>query len=180
MPGADGSRGVVIGFDAAADAAVRRMWAALADAGASRSMLAPGIRPHLSLALGEPDEDAVAAIAAATAPFDVALSHVGVFADTGVVFLGVTPTAALLDLHRRVAAVVPAGNDPIGAWYRPDRWVPHVTLAFGLSREGIGAALDGLGAPPGPLVGRAGSLAIVQGDESGWTAFRSRPLRPRK
>lgn len=171
------AKGVVIGFDAAADAAVREVRAALADAGVSRSMLGPGIRPHLSLALGEPNEDAVAAIAAATAPFDLSLSHVGVFADTGVVFLGVTPTRALFDLQRRVAGVTPVGDDPLGAWYRPDRWVPHVTLAFGLARDGIGAALSVLAARPVKFPARAEALAIVTGDESGWTGFRHWPLR---
>jgi 2'-5' RNA ligase len=168
-------------FDDAADAAIRGAWEALAAAGICRTMLAPGIRPHLTLAAGSGFDaplvlESLGTIAAETPPFRLGLSSLGVFADTGVAFLGVTPIAALFDLHRRVDAACAAIADGLDNWYRPDGWVPHVTLAFPLDAAGVAAAVRLLAGRKLKLSAEARSIAFGEGDGSGWTIHGTCPL----
>ena len=99
-----------------------------------------------------------------------------VLADAGAVFLGVTPTAALFDLHRRVDSVCDAASATIHEWYRPDGWVPHVSLAFGLDADGLAEAVRCLAGLELKTVARAESLLLVTGDETGWTDRGAVPL----
>lgn len=173
--------GTVLLFDAETEARISGSWAALADAGVSRSMLAPGFRPHLSLSVGaEFDQSRVLAdlalLAAETPAFPVGLPNIGIFPDTGVAYLGVTPTALLLDLNRRVDTVCKAAADTLNEWYRPDGWVPHVTLAFGLEADGLAEAVRLLSRMNLKSMARAEVLALVEGDETGWTEHGAFPL----
>ena len=165
--------GVVLLFDPDSERRVRDDWNILADAGVSRSMSAPGFRPHLSLTVGEDfDIDSLGrsleSISNGAQGFDVRMPSLGVFVDTGVVYLAVTPAAALLDLHRRVDSATAGLSGTIHAWYRPDDWMPHVTVAFDLEPEGLSRAVRLLADHPLKLTARAESLAIVEGDDSGW------------
>ena len=93
-------------LDPAADAAVRSIWRALADAGVSRAMLDAGSHPHVSL-VDSSDLDVerfrpvLAAFARETPPLECSLASVGAFpTDEGVVFLAPVATRELLDLHQ--------------------------------------------------------------------------------
>jgi 2'-5' RNA ligase len=126
-------------FDAVADAAVRRLWAALEAAGVPTPGREAG-RPHLSLARCDaPDPAALAAAAArfarAASAFPIELGALGVFAPEGWVFLAPVGSASLLHRHARVhawlerlagsaAGVTVVHRDR----YVPGRWVPHCTL----------------------------------------------------
>ncbi|WP_308200865.1 2'-5' RNA ligase family protein [Actinoplanes sp. M2I2] len=57
------------------------------------------------------------------------LDYVGQFVGR-VLWLGVTPTAALLDHHREVHDRLDAAG--VQGWdlYRPGRWVPHCTISM--------------------------------------------------
>ena len=166
--------GAVILFDEEAEATIRGSWTALADAGISRSMLAPGIRPHLSLSVCDGSDlprlrTRLGSLAEETEGFALGLPSLGVFADTGVLYLAVTPRRALFALHRRVDSVCAAGSRALEDWYRPDGWMPHVTLAFGLDADGLAAAIRLLAGAPRKLTARAESLALIEGDGTGWT-----------
>ena len=172
--------GAVLLFDEETEAKVKGAWTALADAGVSRSMRMPGFRPHLSLSVGDRLEvervgEGLASLARSAPPLPVGLPGLGIFADTGVVYVGVTPTEALLDLHRRVDAVC-EGAGSLEDWYRPDGWVPHVTLAFGLDANGLADAVRVLAGLPLKLAARAEVLALVEGDETGWTEHAAHRL----
>jgi len=171
----------VLIFDEEAEARIRGAWLALADAAISRSMLPPGFRPHLSLSVGTDfDFERMAGellpLASATPVFPVGLPSLGVFADTGAVYLGVTPSTALLDLHRRVDTACERVALSLHDWYRPDAWVPHVSLAFGLTADGLAEAVRLLSGLDLKMVVRAEVLALVQGDETGWTEHGARRL----
>jgi hypothetical protein len=173
--------GAVLLFDAETEATILEAWTALADAGVSRSMLAPGIRPHLTLSVGadfdvERANEDLASVARDLAPFRIGLPSLGVFADTGVIYLGVTPSATLLQVHRRVDAVCEGAARSLHDWYRPDGWVPHVSLAGGLDADGLAAAVRLLAEPPLKLSARAEVLALIEGDETGWTEHGAHPF----
>jgi len=69
---------------------------------------------------------------------NVVFSHVGLF-PSGVLFLGVTPSQALIELHQHVyQASRPGPNVPWISLYKPDTWVPHCTLAMTMPNECLG------------------------------------------
>jgi len=133
-------------FDERADAAVRALWAELADAGlpSLATLTHRRHRPHVSLFVAESldraDLTGLRTVLADRHPA-LRLSALATFPGReGVLFLGVTVTAELLALQAQAHQSV-AGQQA-GCWplYRPGCWMPHCTLAFGLDREQIAAA----------------------------------------
>ena len=59
----------------------------------------------------------------------------------GVVYLGVTPTRRLLRLHHELHGRLAAVGVESGRHYLPDAWVPHCTLAQGLTPEQVPMAV---------------------------------------
>jgi len=135
-------------FDPHAESAVRTMWANL-EARGLRSMATVGHcrhRPHVSLLVAErltPDQ-ARAAVEPLTEATDVVLrlGSVAVFPGrAGVVYLGVTPTRRLLRLHHELHTRLAAVGVESGRHYLPDAWVPHCTLAQGLTHDQVTTAV---------------------------------------
>ena len=139
-------------FDDQADAAVRRLWQRLTDAGlpslATQSHRRH--RPHVSLAVAESLAEALAE--ADPAPLRSALTSprptLGLYTlstfpgATGVLFLGVQVTAELLAFHAGLHAAL--AGQPIRHWayYLPGNWIPHCALAEGLDRPETGRAFE--------------------------------------
>jgi 2'-5' RNA ligase len=138
--------------DANLEAEVVAVWELLAAAGLPSQARHPHPtnRPHLTLAVADRLDDQLRAVLArelAGLPVPLRLD--------GLVVLGgrrrtvawlVVPTAPLLELHRRVHGVLgdAASASPL---LRPDRWVPHVTLAARMTPEQAGAVVAAVGAP---------------------------------
>jgi 2'-5' RNA ligase len=133
-------------FDEEADAAVRRLWLRLADAGlpslATRTHRLH--RPHVSLMVAESlagaDLARLRPVLRARRPA-VRLYILGTFPGrNGALFLGVPVTAELLAFHAEVHAAL--ADQPARHWpyYLPGNWVPHCTLAEGLSDDEAGQA----------------------------------------
>jgi 2'-5' RNA ligase len=136
-------------FDDQADAAVRRLWQLLADAGmpslATRTHRRH--RPHVSLAVAE------SLTAADLAPLrSVLIAHrptlrlyvLGKFPGSeGVLFLGVLVTTELLAFHAEVHAALAGQRLQQWPYYQPGNWVPHCTLAEGMN-QAEGATAFGL------------------------------------
>ena len=140
-------------LDEAADQRVRDEWAALAaadlpsladHAGASNA-------PHVTL-LARPvvdprHDEALAALLGELLPLPLATGAPLVFGRPGrggrggwVLARSVVPTAALLDLHRRVHELASGEGDvPHTA---PGAWSPHVTLAHRLTATTLARALE--------------------------------------
>jgi 2'-5' RNA ligase len=69
-------------------------------------------------------------LAAETAPVEIRFDSLGVFSrGKGVIFLSPVITRRLLELHSRVQAMLAVDGLAPNAYYLPDMWVPHVTLA---------------------------------------------------
>jgi hypothetical protein len=125
-------------FDEQADAAVRKLWQLLADAGlpslATRTHRRH--RPHVSLLVAESlagaDLVPLQSVLMARHP-TLHLYVLGTFPGReGGLFLGVPVTAQLLEFHSGVHAAL--ADQPVEHWphYLPGNWVPHCTLAEGL------------------------------------------------
>jgi 2'-5' RNA ligase superfamily len=133
-------------FDDQADAAVRRLWQLLADAGlpslATRTHRRH--RPHVSLTVAESlagsDLAPLRSVLMAHQP-TLHLYVLGTFPGSGgALFLGVPATAELLAFHAGVHAALAAQPAAHWPYYLPGRWVPHCTLAEGLDQAQAGRA----------------------------------------
>jgi hypothetical protein len=151
-------------FDDDTDAAIRREWAALADAGlpSQAHHRSPTNRPHVTLAVSRSIGAAVdAELATITGDLPLAcrLGAPLVFG-AGPVTLArlVVPSAALIRLHGRVYEIT-APHQPSGPFPHalPGEWTPHVTLCRRLAVADLPAALAELGGDP-----PAGELAQLR------------------
>lgn len=140
-------------FDAEADAAIRRQWAALVEAGLPSQALhrSPTNRPHVTLTVAERIEPAVDPALrepAGQLPLDCIAGAPMVFGGRSLVLVRlIVPSAGLLRLHASVDAIC-APHAATGPFphARPGHWTPHVTLARRLAPADLPAALEAIGA----------------------------------
>ncbi len=135
-------------FDPDTDAAIRRVWDDLTDAGvrSQSAHTAPSNRPHVTLAVAQRMDDSVndALLPVRTLlPLSCTIGAPMLFGrrDFTLVRL-VLPSAPLLSLHADVHAAclphMPAGPLPHS---QPGQWTPHVTLARRVPADKLPAAL---------------------------------------
>jgi hypothetical protein len=164
------SRGVAHGVELALDHDAARdvdaLCGLLGAAGiASLRDAPPDVHPHVSLAVassGDPEAIAAALAGLAGAGLPVLeLSSVGAFvAPAPVVFLGVTVTPALLELHESAHRRLAAAGVELWAHYEPGRWVPHCTLS--MRPASLGAAFEALSAARLPIAAAPVALRVVE------------------
>ena len=130
-------------FDASTEASIRGAWKTIDEAGISDSMPKGGYRPHVSLGVCDHLEtDSLAqeliTFAASITPFRLSFPNIGIFSTSeGVVYLGVTVTEQLLNVHTAFHKIFKKHAKEQREYYTVGRWVPHCTLAFGLSEDQI-------------------------------------------
>jgi 2'-5' RNA ligase len=56
-------------------------------------------------------------------------SSFGYFTDSGVLFLGITPTIELFHFHRGLIKFITDDGHRISPYYMPGKWVPHCSVA---------------------------------------------------
>ncbi len=104
----------------------------------------PHFSYHVANCYDSADLDrALAPLIADMAPLRARTGGLGVFSGAApVLFVAVVRTAELSALHRMVtAAVTPAAHGPV-AYYEPEQWIPHITLAMGdTDAERVAAAM---------------------------------------
>ena len=153
-------------FDLETDAAVRRLWQAIEDAGLPSSLLNLGYRPHLTLAVCETMNleglrDELLQLVAATSPIKLNFHGLGTFStNEGVVYLGVTVNRALLDLHDQIGQLLGPHSNGNLPYYMPGVWVPHVTLGYGLLEEQVVPVLNSLRRSELPASGTVTELVV--------------------
>src|ERR1700737_1005164 len=147
---------VTLLFDPATSDAISARWKRLADAGLSNSMLDLGYRPHVTLAVY--DELAVdAAVAALDRVFDdvgqmaVTLTGLSTFGPgSGVCYVALAPSPDMMELH---ATIVGAIGEICHPYDQIEHWIPHCTLATGMTDAEMGRAENLLGGEWRPLTG---------------------------
>jgi 2'-5' RNA ligase len=164
--------GTALLFDPETDAIVSRMWEDLSQAGVTSSMLALDYPPHITLAASEQLDVAkltrdVQAWMRTLVRFAVTLPNLGVFPNEGVVYLGVIVTEPFRKIHEALSVSWDGAAENTWEHYAKEKWVPHCTLAHGLStakiREAIGISLR----TPLPLIGTVDTLTIVESTATG-------------
>ena len=135
-------------FDTIAEIHIRNAWKAIQKAGISSPLLDAGYRPHVSLGVcnridANAFEAELSSFAECVSPFPLTLSSVGIFPGAeGVIFLGVTVTERLLDVHAAFHTIFKTHAHEQSEYYAVGKWVPHCTLAFGLSERQIAEAVS--------------------------------------
>jgi 2'-5' RNA ligase len=141
------AQALVLLFDPSSEAVIRDVWAQLELAGvpslAGRTHRRH--RPHISLSVAERIEigqlEGGRERLAATY-LDVTLYAPAVFPRTGVLYFTVVPTLALLRLHDEVHADLCHSMVSPRDLYAVGAWIPHCTLARGLTRAQLACGID--------------------------------------
>lgn len=133
-------------LDAASEERIRRQWELLAEAGlpSLAHHTSATNRPHLTLDARDtvsPDREARLVEVATLLPVEVRIGAPLLFHNRRghVLVRHVLVTSELMAVHARAHAVLGPGGSPLSA---PGAWVPHVSLAHGLSSAQVAAALD--------------------------------------
>ena len=134
-------------FDPSTKERIHGAWKALDEAGISDSMPKGGYRPHISLGVcdhleTDPLAQELSIFSAGISPFRLSFPNIGVFSTSeGVVYLGATVSAQLLKVHTAFHEIFKKYAKEQREYYTVGRWVPHCTLAFGLSEHQIAEAV---------------------------------------
>lgn len=129
---------ITLRFDAATTPVVEAMWQLLAASGIDRDRHDLGYAPHVTLAVYADDapvgvlRDALEDAGKTWAALPVTLAGLGIFpGSAAILWAAPVVTTSLLARHAALHAALP-GLLP-HPHYRPDAWVPHVTLSGGLA-----------------------------------------------
>ena len=124
--------------------------------------------PHLSLASSPSDSftlafDQIESLCARYKNLPLKLSHIGAFKGAShTLFLGITPTAELLDLHRELHSLLEQHRIQQVDFIRPNAFVPHCTLATNITNEHLLQGMRLLEGLSLPLLATAESLSLVE------------------
>jgi 2'-5' RNA ligase len=135
-------------LDPVAAAQVRSVWQRLHEAGLNPGLPESRVRPHITLLSSSPWNletmaDQLQDVLNSVPSFTVDFSYLGLFqGDQYVLFLGVTPTEALMQLQRAVYTTAADRVQEIAAFSQPDRVVFHCSLAIGLAPDDLLPALE--------------------------------------
>jgi 2'-5' RNA ligase len=127
-----------------------------------------GVPPHLSLAVWETVEPAelrprLDAIARELTPPLLRLGSLGLFGGaSAVLFLAPVPSAELLDFHAAFHRAFADLDPQCWPYYRPGRWVPHVTLAAGLDASAVGTAAAAVAPGWSPIEAQVAALGLIR------------------
>jgi 2'-5' RNA ligase superfamily len=151
------------------DAAIRRDWAALAEAGlpSQARHRSPTNRPHTTLAVSDRIDQAVDTDLAAVAgllPLGCRIGAPMLFGRRTLTLVRlVVPSAELLRVHEAVDAICAPRMTPGPLPHsHPGQWTPHVTLCRRLAPADVATALDVIGAAD--VVGAFAGLRRWDGD----------------
>ncbi len=161
---------IALFLDETSSAAVTNVWHRLSDRGVSTSETEAGYRPHVTLAIAEDLHiDGVQGyldeLVADLEPLSLALSYLGTFPSkdgAGAVFYGVTATQRLLRLHNDFHQRITAFADNLREYYAPGIWVPHCTLADGVTCEEAARAMEICQDVKLPLTCQATEIGVLQ------------------
>lgn len=122
-------------LDPGASQSTQKIWDQLENqCGLSGVKLTP--RPHFSWqSAGIYDidrvESALQEIALETGTFYIETSGLGIFTGLSpILYLTIVKTELLLNLHKKVWKAILPYSENQNAYYGPDSWIPHITLAY--------------------------------------------------
>ena len=155
-------------FDTHAEKQICDAWEAIQKAGISSPLVDAGYRPHVSLGVCSridsiAFEAELSTFAKSVAPFPLTLSSVGIFPGMeGVIFLGVTVTDYLLDIQAAFHKAFKKHTQEQSEHYAVGKWVPHCTLAFGLSEPQLAEAVPICRGIPLPISAEVNEIGLME------------------
>ncbi len=160
------SYSVSLWFDPDAETQIRGVWQGLADAGIAVAVDGP-IRPHVTLAHSlnvdlEPFVKSLRGRLEAHPTFELTFPGLGLFVESGILYLSTVMTDALWALHRDVAGLTLEQGARSNPYYLPDRWTPHCTLALTLTPETMLEAVRACRTVPFPLTARVTRVGVIE------------------
>ena len=160
------SYSVSLWFDEDAEAQIREVWQRLTDAGVE-AFANSLVRPHVTLAHQleldlEPFMVGLRERLEAHSAFALTLPGLGLFVESGILYLSTVMTGALWTLHRDVAELILEHGARSSSYYQPNRWTPHCTLAVNLTPETMLDAVRACQTVPFPLVAQATSVGVIE------------------
>lgn len=136
-------------LDTQSDQKTRELWEYLLGQCGLLGILTTPI-PHLTWQVAESYSDGailqLERISSVISPISVRVGGVGVFTgDNPVVHLSLVKTARLMQIHQIIWDMLSSYGHDMNKYYAPDRWMPHITLAYrDVTRENLMCALESL------------------------------------
>ena len=138
---------IVVELDDVASAAVRQITQRVATVARESAISVATIAPHVTLATCrnldvERFRPLLAELAARTPVFATTLASLGVFpTEEGVIFLAPTIAQELVELQLGILTRLQHLGAEVEPYWLPGQWVPHCTVATGVSRELMSTAM---------------------------------------
>jgi 2'-5' RNA ligase len=155
-------------LDEQSDHRIRQIWAALEDRGIPSlgAIAGSDYHPHVTLVLYDhgpvaPISNALTPMLTEAAGLPLSLESLGFFlTHEAPAFLGVVPTEAFLNLHKRVYHALHPLARSIADYYRPDALMPHCTLAMHVADKA--AVIDVVSRFPTPIPAHVATVQLVE------------------
>lgn len=160
--------GAALYFDKETDAAIRRLWQMIEDAGLPSRMLSMAYPPHMTILVCEDSNleavrETLSEFIAHQPPIEVEFHSLGVFATPdGVIYLSPVATQHMLAFHEALWAIIEPYSQQPKDLYRPGSWVPHITLDVEVPHDKIGAVIETLLQAELPKKGLLTSLFMAE------------------
>ncbi len=159
---------LALNLDEQGDAAVRKIWRALAERGINDLFVRIDVPPHVSLAIyDEIDQSAlitaVDEFCAQAQGIGITFAAIGVFPGAGALYLQPKVTPELIHVHAEYHRLT-EGLGTSDPHYVPENWLSHCTLGMPLSGADLGRALaevDELNEGWRPITAELSSAALI-------------------
>lgn len=160
---------VCLFLDPVSTETITGLWRRLAEMHVSESLFQAAFRPHVTLGIADrleldPCTQYLAEFANTHTAFPLNFSSLGLFPSraNGAVFLGVTPSPQLLEIHIDFHLTFSVYGTGLRRYYFPGVWVPHCTLADGISCEAAPTAIEVCQATELPIRATAAGIGILE------------------
>jgi 2'-5' RNA ligase len=154
-------------LDAQTEALVRQVWDRLAEKGVSDNMIKKGGRPHVGLSVfddADPGEISyrLRQLCKQQRSVEARFEHLGTYCSKdGVLFLVPVVSPRFFLLHSTVYKLLNDSIQGIREGCKPNRFVPHLTVAYGLDKETLSKTVSLFGNKALPIVGNFEKIALV-------------------
>lgn len=170
----------VIKLDTISSRIVSECWQELARGNIGRYMIDNDYQPHVTLGVCDKLDNQKCFIgfkdfAGAREPFTITLSSFGFFiGEESALFLGVTPTKQLIDLHAEFHDTFCRHAEHVNPYFSPENWVPHCSLAVKMSEFQVAQGVEVIRSIKLPIKSVATEIAIIEAPP--WRELAAFPL----
>jgi 2'-5' RNA ligase len=153
-------------FDDHTEALIKAIWEKLAAKGVSDRLSKRGTRPHVALAVyddADPGEIAfqLRRLAKESAPIEARFEMIGTYCSAdGVLFLCPVVSPRFFLMHSSVIKLLNPLVAGLKDTCRPNRFVPHCTIAYGLDKENLSRAVALFSNKALPIVGSFSKIGL--------------------